>query len=122
MKRLLVNVCIASFVWMLPQALAADESPYIGNTIVCTAADGAVTKVWIKDGGKYTLNRGTGDIQGTYADDASGNTCFTETDPAAPAGTKPFCPTGPMHKVGDSWSMTDPAGTSSQCVLKEGTS
>lgn len=121
MKRLSQIVCVALFIVAAPHAGAADMSSYYGNTIVCTAPGGAVTKVWVKEGGKYTINRGTGDIQGTYTSDGD-TPCFTETDPAPPAGSKPFCPAGPMHKIGDTWQITDPSGSTSQCTLKEGNS
>jgi hypothetical protein len=114
-------VTVAGALVATPVASAADLSGYFGNTVVCSSADGTMTKVWITDGGKYTINRGTGDIKGTWV--ASGDTaCFTETDPAPPAGTKAFCPPAGAHKVGDTWSLTQPDGKASQCMLKEGTS
>jgi hypothetical protein len=123
MKRVSKVASIASFVFfaLVPQAGAVDMSGYYGNTIMCTDSAGAVTKVWVKEGGKYTVNRGTGDIQGTYT--ATGDiACYTETDPAPPAGSKPFCPPGGPYKVGDTWQMTDPGGNVSQCTVKKGTS
>ena len=123
MTRFSTIACMSAAVVLLAltPASAADLSGYYGNTVVCTAADGTMTKVWIMDGGKYTINRGTGDIKGTWTD-AGDNACFTEVDPAPPAGTKPFCPPGGARKVGDTWSLTQPDGKASQCMLKEGNS
>ena len=102
-----------------------DDSQFSGSLVQCVMVfyglAVALIAVWIMDGGKYTINRGTGDIKGTWTD-AGDNACFTEVDPAPPAGTKPFCPPGGARKVGDTWSLTQPDGKASQCILKEGNS
>lgn len=114
-------LCSFAFVIVAPATRAGDMSGYFGNTIVCTDGDGSVTKVWVKQGGTYSINRGGKDIKGTWVDKGD-QACYTETDPAAPAGTPPFCVSSELRKVGATWSLTDPAGKSSQCALKEGSS
>jgi len=100
-------------------AVAGDMSGLYGNTIVCTAPSGAATKVHVQAGGKYTVERDGKTIQGTWVD--SGDlACYTEINPAPPAGTKPICTPSALMKVGATWSVTDPGGNVDQCALKEG--
>ncbi len=100
-------------------ALAGDMSGLFGNTIECTNPSGNATKVHVLAGGKYSLERGGKTIQGTWADSGA-QVCYTETDPAPAAGTKPLCTPSALVKVGDTWSVTDSDGTTAQCVLKAG--
>ena len=91
----------------------------IGNTTVCTAPDGGVTKVKVMAGGAYTVQPPGGAlVHGTVKDDGS-QICYTETDPAPAAGTAPVCtPSGP-RKPGDTW-IVQAQGATQNCVLKAG--
>lgn len=42
---------------------------------------------------------------------AYGNTCFTQTDPAPPAGMGANCSPTAEKKVGDSWTAPGPNGS-----------
>jgi hypothetical protein len=119
MKRISAIACLLTVASFAAPALAGDMSGYYGNTVVCTAADGGVTKVWVKQGGTYTVQRGGKNINGTWVDNGD-KVCYTETDPASPAGTPPFCVSSELRKAGATWSLTDPGGNASQCVLKDG--
>jgi hypothetical protein len=100
-------------------AAAGDMSGLYGNTIVCTAPNGAATKVHVQAGGKYTVERDGKTIQGTWID--TGNqVCYTEVNPAPPADTKPICTSSALMKIGATWSVTDAGGNVDKCVLKEG--
>ena len=100
-------------------AMAGDMTGLYGNTIMCTYPDGAVTKVHVQEGGKYNLVRDGKTVQGTWIDTGE-QACYTETDPPPPAGTKPICTSSAAMKVGATWSITDPAGKTSNCELKAG--
>ena len=116
-----VLMAAASALFAAQGASAGDMTGLFGNTIECTYPNGNVTKVWVKDGGQYTVLRDGNTVNGTWVDNGD-QACYTETDPAPPAGTKPVCASSAPMKIGATWSITDPSGATSQCVLKQGAS
>jgi opacity protein-like surface antigen len=96
-------VAAASFA--LASGAAANDAVMdglIGNTIVVTFPGGHVTKVYVEAAHAYSVSHDGTPAKGTWSDDGK-ETCYTETDPAPPAGTKPICLPSIAHKVGDSW-------------------
>jgi hypothetical protein len=73
-----------------------------GNTIIVTFPGNHVTKVYVEPDHAYTVTHDGKPAKGTWSDDGK-QTCYTETDPAPPPGTKPICLPSIAHKVGDSW-------------------
>ena len=84
------------------QANDAVMDGLIGNTIVVTFPSGHVTKVYVEAGHAYSVTHDGKAAKGTWSDDGK-QTCYTETDPPPPPGTKPICLPSIAHKVGDSW-------------------
>ncbi len=100
-------------------ALADNEAGMYGNTVVCTYPNGGTTKVYLKQGGDYTVIRGGQTIQGKWTDDGT-SICYHETDPAQPSDAKDVCTPSKAYKVGDSWTVTDPVGKTCKAELKAG--
>lgn len=113
-----LGIALAAVLCTAP-AMAGDMTGLYGNTIMCTYPNGAVTKVHVQEGGKYNLEREGKTVQGTWVDSGE-QVCYTEVDPAPPAGTKPICTPSAAMKVGATWSVTDSAGNASHCELKAG--
>jgi len=116
--RLGTAVSIASLV-LAGTAHADNMAGFYGNTVVCTYPNGNVTKVYTESGGQFTVVRGGQTIAGTWSDDGT-NVCYTETNPAPAAGTKPVCVASKAWKVGDGWQVTDPTGAMCNAVLTAG--
>lgn len=115
-----IGLAVAMMAMAVGGAARADtEAGMYGNTVVCSYPDGAVTKVYLEAGGAYTVVRGGKTIAGKWTDDGT-NVCYTDTDPAPPAGAKDICVAAKAWKVGDSWTVTDPAGHSCNAVLTAG--
>jgi len=120
-NTLIAGVLAAAAGAALSSGARADDimAGMYGNTVVAKYSDGRVTKVYIKPGGAYTVVRNGQTINGTWTDDTK-QTCYTETDPAPPAGTKPICVPSMAHKVGDTWQVTDADGKTSTAVVVAG--
>ena len=117
-RAFIAAAAAAGSVLFASAALADNEAGMYGNTVVCTYPDGGTTKVYLQQGGAYTVIRGGQTIQGKWADDGT-NVCYTETDPATP-GAKPVCVANKAWKVGDSWQVVDPVGKTCTSVLMAG--
>ncbi|HUO91721.1 MAG TPA: hypothetical protein VMU22_02315 [Rhizomicrobium sp.] len=118
--QLVGAVSIAALVLVLAETARADNmSDFYGNTVVCTYPNGEVTKVYVESGGRFTVVRGGQTIAGTWSDDGA-NVCYTETNPAPPAGSKPICLASKAWKVGDGWQVTNPKGDTCNAVLTAG--
>ena len=97
--------------------LAADDpmAGFYGNTLVVTG-DGFQAHVHYR--ADHTLDMsGTASGQafstkGTWTIDDKGQICRSY-DKTPPTMTNPFCSPATPHKVGDSWSVTTPAGSRS---------
>jgi len=100
-------------------AFADNEEGMYGNTVVCSYPDGRTTKVYLQPGGDFTVVRNGQTIKGKWVDDGA-NVCYTETDPAPPAGTKNVCVAAKPWKVGDGWTVNDPTGHSCSAVIAAG--
>lgn len=100
-------------------ASADNMAGFYGNTVVCTYPNGNVTKVYAEPGGVYSVVRGGQTIAGQWSDDGT-NVCYTETNPAPPAGTKNICVASKPWKIGDGWQVTDPTGATCSAVLTAG--
>ena len=123
MKRanLIAAACGLAALGLTTSANAGDiMAGMYGNTIVVSYPGGKVTKVYVKPGGAYTVIRDGMTINGTWADDGK-QTCYTETDPAPSAGTKPVCVPTAAHKVGDTWTVKDAQGGTGNAVVVAGT-
>ena len=102
--------CAASLA--LAGAAHADMSGMVGNTIVLNGANNLVIKVQLHADGTYQTAVGAGPaVKGTWKDKA-GQLCYTQTDPAPPAGQPAeFCAPGMNgRKVGDTWTQQGPGG------------
>lgn len=118
MKRVSVIGLAAAATMFAGTALADNEAGMYGNTVVCTYPDGAVTKVYLQQGGTYTVVRGGQTIQGTWKDDGT-NVCYVEAN-SGTTGAKPVCVPNTAWKVGDTWQVTDPVGKTCTAVLTAG--
>jgi hypothetical protein len=111
MKRLTTLLAAAGAALGLCGAAHADMSGMVGNTVVLAGGDNTI-KVQLHADGTYqtSLSNGT-TVKGTWADNG-GQLCYTQTDPAPPAGRpNPFCVPGmDGKKVGDTWSQPGPGG------------
>ena len=96
---------------------SADMTGGVGNTIVANYSDGSVTKVHPAADGTFTIERNGGTFHGTWTD-ADGQVCYQESDPSIKAVCSPSTP----HKVGDSWSVTDPNGVTVTVKIVAGNS
>lgn len=101
-------------------AFADNEAGTYGNTVVCTYPDGGTpTKVYMHEGGTYSLTHGAYKETGTWKDNGK-TVCYHATNPAPAPGDKTVCVPSRNFKVGDTWSVTDPKGKVCKAVLKAG--
>jgi len=92
-------------------ALADPMASAYGNTVAITYPNGAVAKMHIDADGTYMTKAPDGaTAKGSWKIDG-GNTCFTQTDPAPPAGMGANCSPTAEKKVGDSWTAPGPNGS-----------
>jgi hypothetical protein len=103
MKRILLGAAILAL--SAGVALADNLAGYYGNTVVTTMPDGSVIKTKVNKDGTYSsaLPNGT-TAKGTWAWKDATTACFTQTEPAPPAGSAPACFPIDAHKVGDTWT------------------
>jgi len=88
-------------------ALADPMASAYGNTVVVTYPGDAKVKLHVNADGTYESIAPDGSkASGTWAI-ADGQTCFTQT---APAATPPSCSPTVDKKVGDSWTATGQGG------------
>lgn len=99
-------------------AAYADVSGLVGNTVVLTMGNGGQIKVQLHADGSYQTTTPQGTVKGAWKFD-NGQLCYTQTDPAPPAGrTNPFCAPGmDGKKVGDTWSQQGPGGSMQGAVV-----
>ncbi len=98
-------------------ARADNLSGVIGNTSVCAAPDGGVTKVYVDTASTYSLSLPNGQtIKGTVKDNGS-QICYTDTDP--PSSNPPVCTPSVARKVGDTWEV-QARGLTQKCSLQAG--
>jgi hypothetical protein len=81
-------------------------SNYYGNTLIGTTAEGKTARASLARDGTFvgTGPQGTS-IKGHWST-ATGELCFTVTEPAQTGG-KPVCIPLSAHKVGDKWQVND---------------
>jgi len=92
-------------------ALADPMASAYGNTVAITYPNGAVAKMHIDADGQYTTKGPDGStMKGSWKIDGA-NTCFTQTDPAPPAGMGANCNPTAEKKVGDTWTAHGPNGS-----------
>jgi hypothetical protein len=93
---------------------AAAADPMAGaykNTVAITYPNGAVTKMFIDEDGTYSAKAPDGaTVKGTWKVE-NGSTCFTQAEPAPPAGTPANCSPTVERKAGDSWTAPGPNGS-----------
>ena len=97
----------------------ADMSGMVGNTIVLAGANNLMIKVQLHADGTYqTVVGGGPTVKGAWKD-KDGQLCYTQTEPAPPAGQPAeFCAPGMNgRKVGDSWTQQGPGGTLNGSVV-----
>jgi hypothetical protein len=94
-------------------AASADMSGMVGNTIVLSGANNFSVKVQLHADGTYQTVTAQGTVKGTWKED-NGQLCYTQTDPAPPAGRPAtYCAQGMSgKKVGDTWTQPGPGGAS----------
>jgi hypothetical protein len=98
-------------------ALADNVSGMVGNTAVCTAPGGGVTKVYTDTPASYSIVLPNGQsMKGTVKDDGK-QICYTQTDPATTDA--PVCTPSVTRKVGDTWDV-QAQGASQHCSLQAG--
>ena len=104
-------VCLAS------AAFADNVSGMVGNTAVCSAPNGGVTKVYTDTAASYSIVLPGGQsMKGTVKDDGT-KICYTQTDPAT--SDPPVCTPSVARKVGDTWEV-QAQGSSQHCSLQAG--
>ena len=104
-------VCLAS------AAFADNVSGMVGNTAVCSAPNGGVTKVYTDTAASYSIVLPGGQsMKGTVKDDGK-QICYTQTDPATTDA--PVCTPSTARKVGDTWDV-QAQGMSQHCSLQAG--
>ena len=111
MRKLILGALAMAGVATLAGPAAADTwSVAYTGTIVATYADGHTVKVFTNPDHSFTITPPTGaSLHGTWAD-ATGQTCFTITDPPAAAGGAPTCIVDKDFKVGDGFDGKDATG------------
>lgn len=119
MLRLMGMVAVVA-TCVITSAVANDNmANFYGNTVVCTYPTGKITKVYTQPAGAFTVVRDGMTINGKWVDDGT-NVCYSETDPAPPAGTRPVCVPSKPFRVGDGWQATDPTGATCSAILTAG--
>jgi len=122
MRRILAVAAI--FVLGGAPALAADDvmAGFYGNTVVVT---GDAFQAHVHYSANHTLDiSGTASGQafstkGSWKIDDKGQVCRTYKK-TPPTMTNPFCSAGAAHKVGDTWTVTTPTGSSRNVSLVAG--
>lgn len=112
-NKILIGVCTAISLGcaLAPASFAADSTAGLyGNTMKVTFPGGKVTKVYVEQGGKYTVDHDGKMASGSWTDNGT-QTCYTETTPAPPAGTKPICLSSKAYTVGDTFDVLIKSGT-----------
>lgn len=111
MRPVRVLLLAAAAASALAGAAYADVSGLVGNTVLLTTPNGGQIKVQLHSDGTYVTTTPQGSVKGAWKFDA-GQLCYTQTDPAPPAGRpNPFCAPGmDGKKVGDTWSQQGPGG------------
>ncbi|MBV9993254.1 MAG: hypothetical protein JOZ72_18425 [Alphaproteobacteria bacterium] len=114
----------ALLVLAVTPALADDPmAGYYGNTIVSTGGLGEVHSHYRPDhsfdmvGSAFGITR---TYKGTWAEDGKGNICRTFAGDVPPNTANPLCTPLPLHKVGDSWTLKTPDGSTRALTLKAG--
>lgn len=108
--RLSLTFGIAAAALISVTASAGDMTGLFGNTIECRYPDGKVTKVWVAEGGTYSIQRPDGSTATGNWTDSGSEVCYKDTNPPPPADMKSVCSPSTPRKVGDTWEVTDPFG------------
>lgn len=108
--QLSILICAGALLAAAP-AMAGDTwAGAYGNTITSTYADGRVVKVYVEPDHTYSILLPNGQrLKGTWAD-ATGQSCFTLTDPPPAPGAKPSCFAIREYNVGNTFSGEDATG------------
>lgn len=115
-KNILIGLSAAAVgLGFATASLAGSMDGVVGNTIVANYSNGTVTKVYPMADGTFTISRNGGTFHGTWTDDGK-QVCYQESDPTIKAVCSPADP----HKVGDSWSVTDPNGVTVTVTVAAG--
>lgn len=120
-----MKLATALFALMATSAFAADDpmASYYGNTIVSTGGMGEVHSHYRADHSFDMVGSAMGmtmTFKGTWAEDGKGNICRTFTSSPPPGTPNPLCRPLPPHKIGDTWTMTQPDGSTRTLSLKAG--
>ena len=101
-------------------AMADPMAGAYGNTVTITYPNGVAAKMMIDADGAYTTVGPDGSkAKGTWKA-ADGQTCFTQIDPAPPAGMAANCSPTVEHKAGDSWDAPGPNGSTLKIAIVAG--
>lgn len=101
-------------------AMADPMAGVYGNTVTITYPNGMVAKMFIDAGGSYATTGPDGStMKGSWKVE-NGATCFTQTDPAPPAGMPANCSPTVEKKVGDSWTAPGPEGSTITIAIVAG--
>lgn len=111
MRPVRVMLLAAAAATALAGVAYADVSGLVGNTVVLSMGNGGEIKVQLHSDGSYQTTTPQGVVKGTWKFD-NGQLCYTQTDPAPPAGRpNPFCAPGmDGKKVGDTWTQQGQGG------------
>jgi hypothetical protein len=120
-----MRFAVALFAIAATSAFAADDpmAGYYGNTIVSTGGMAEVHSHYRADHSFDMVGSMMGmskTFQGTWAEDGSGKICRTFKGDAPPNTPNPLCTALPAHKIGDSWTLTQPDGSTRNLTLKAG--
>ncbi len=100
---------------LVTTASADNIEGMVGNTAVCTAPDGATTKVYVESGGTFTISLPDGSTQSGAVQDDGSQICYTESGSSDP----PVCTPSVDRKVGDTWTV-EARGQTQNCSLQSG--
>lgn len=109
-----MRIAILAAVAVMAAASAAAADPMASaynNTVTITYPNGAMTKMHIDADGSYVAKAPDGSTAKGSWKIENGSTCFTQTEPAPPAGTPANCSPTVERKVGETWTAPGPNGS-----------
>lgn len=114
MRKLLAVAAAVAALAAGPAFADATADVFAANTVVATAANGAVLKFHFNPGGAYTMKAGDQTVTGAWTVE-NGQFCLTPQ-----GGEKSCSPHNASRKVGDTWSVTGGDGVAYSVTVTAG--
>ncbi len=106
---------------MAGAAHADPLSSLYGNTVAATTADGKTSKGYVNADMTWEQIMSDGTVvKGTYSWRDATTACFVQSDPPPRADSPPNCTKVEEHKIGDTWTATDPKNQTTSYTLSAG--